>query len=175
MTSNWDNFVAMNREWKPGNAIEYISPEIPQFEVTGYKGERYEAMAPVPDEVLLAAGPFVDVMSFQHFGPVEKIRAGLARFAELTDKPVLLADSAGSLKQPDGTIRNDPAKYRETLAALREIPACVGFHLCGAYLRNHARNRGLRDEQERPDTETVAAITQANRETAEWAKRAAAH
>ena len=52
MGLHWDKFVAMNKGWKPGAAIEYISPEIPQFEVTEYKGERYETM--VPDTLDLA-------------------------------------------------------------------------------------------------------------------------
>jgi len=134
-------------------------------------GDRYEAMAPLPEEVLRAALPFVDVFSFQHFGPVQKIRADLARFAELTGKPVLLADSAGMIKQPDGTMRNDPVKYRETLLALRDVPACVGFHLCGAYLRNHARNRGLRAPTEAPDQEAIAGITAANRDMIQWSRR----
>ncbi len=133
-------------------------------------GDRYEAMAPVPEEVLLAARPFVDVFSFQHFGPVPKIRADLARFADLTGKPVLLADSAGSLKLPDGTLRNDPGKYRDTLAALREVSACIGFHLCGAYLRNHVRNRGLRGPDETPDRDAIAGITAANHDMAAWVK-----
>jgi hypothetical protein len=127
-------------------------------------------MAPVTEEVLLAARPFVDVFSFQHFGPVEKIRTDLSRFAELTGKPVLLADSAGSLKLPDGTLRNDPAKYRATLAALREIPACVGFHLCGAYLRNHARHRGLRGPDETPDRDAIAGIAAANQDMSNWVR-----
>jgi hypothetical protein len=134
-------------------------------------GDRYEANAPVSDEVLLAARPFVDVFSFQDFRPVEKIRADLTRFAALTGKPVLLADSAGNLKLPDGTIRNDPVKYRETLAALREVPACVGFHLCGAYLRNRARNRGLRGPDETPDQVAVEGITAANREMDAWVRQ----
>ncbi len=134
-------------------------------------GDRYEAMAAVDDEVLLAARPFVDVFSFQDFGPVEKIRADLTRFAALTGKPVLLADSAGNLKQPDGTIRNDPVKYRDTLRVLREVPACVGFHLCGAYLRNLARNRGLRGPDETPDQVAIDGITAANRELSAWANR----
>ena len=135
-------------------------------------GDRYEAMATVPDDVLLAARPFVDVFSFQHFGPVDRIRSDLTRFAQVTAKPVLLADSAGSIKKPDGTLGNDPVKYHQTMSALREIPACVGFHLCGAYLRNRARNRGLLDENEQPDTEAIQAITRANREMADWVKRA---
>lgn len=137
-------------------------------------GDRYEALAPVPEEVLSAARPFVDVFSFQHFGPVAKIRADLARFAEVVGKPILLADSAGTLKLPDGTLRTDPAKYRDTVAALREIPACVGFRLCGAYLRNRARNRGLRGPDETPDRETLAGITATNQEVADWVKDRAA-
>ncbi len=131
-------------------------------------GDRYEAKAPLPDEVLLAAQPFVDVFSFQHFGAVEQIRADLTRFSQLTGKPVLLADSAGMTPQPDGVIRNDPGKYRETLAALREIPGCVGYHLCGAYLRNTARKRGLRGPDETPDREAIDGIRAANRDMQTW-------
>jgi len=135
-------------------------------------GDRYEAQAPVPDQVLEAARPFVDVFSFQHFGPVEKIRADLDRFANATGKPVLLADSAGGVPLADGVKRNDPAKYAATLTALREVPGCVGFHLCGAYLRNRARNRGLLGPDEIPDREAIAGITAANREMSEWVRHA---
>lgn len=131
-------------------------------------GDRYEANALVADEVLLAAKPFVDVFSFQHFGPPAKIRTDLARFAARTGKPVLLADSAGSQRLPDGTVRNDPVKYRDTLLALREVPACVGFHLCGAYLRNRTRNRGLRGPDEVPDQVAIDGITAANQAMNAW-------
>jgi hypothetical protein len=134
-------------------------------------GDRYEAGMPVPEEVLRAALPFVDVFSFQDFAGVAKIAADLGKFAAITGKPVLLADSAGNLEQPDRVKRNDPAKYRATLAALREIPECVGFHLCGAYLRNHARRRGLRGPDETPDNESITGITAANREMAAWVRR----
>ncbi|MGH9840403.1 MAG: agarase, partial [Blastocatellia bacterium] len=59
------------------------------------------------------------------------------------------------------------------LRGLRDNPGCVGAHLCGAYLRNRARNRGLRDEHEQPDTENLQLIEQANREVATWLKRGA--
>jgi hypothetical protein len=131
-------------------------------------GDRYEVNAPLPEEVLLAARPYVDVFSFQHFGAPGEIREALGRFATLTGKPVLLADSAGQTPLPDGARRNDPERYRATMAALREIPACVGFHLCGAYLRNRARNRGLRGPDETPDHVAIAGITAANREMEGW-------
>ncbi|MCX8038833.1 MAG: agarase [Candidatus Sumerlaeia bacterium] len=133
-------------------------------------GDRYECMAPLAEEVLQAAVPFVDVLSFQHFGKVEAIRADLAKWANATEKPVLLADSCGSLPQGDGT-RQDAQKYEDTLSALREIPAAVGFHLCGAYLRNRVRRRGLRDEQERPDTAAIARIARANQSMTEWVEK----
>ena len=62
--------------------------------------------------------------------------------------------------------------YTEMLRTLREIPGCVGYHLCGAYLRNDVRKRALRDAAERPDDEALAAITAANRETAAWMRAA---
>ena len=51
------------------------------------------------------------------------------------------------------------------------MPACVGFHLCGAYLRNRVRNRGLRGPDERPDQEAVNGITTVNRAVQEWLSR----
>jgi len=55
-------------------------------------------------------------------------------------------------------------------AALRDTPACVGLHLCGAYLRNRARNRGLHEPDETPDRDSIAGITAANREMSDWIK-----
>jgi hypothetical protein len=53
---------------------------------------------------------------------------------------------------------------------LRALPGCVGYHLCGAYLRNTTRNRALRAADETPDGDAIAAMTVANREAAEWMK-----
>jgi len=136
-------------------------------------GDRYEANAALPEEVVRAALPWVDVLSFQHFGPPDKVKADLARWHELTGKPVLYADGCRSRKLPDGAQGHDAKGYTEVLAALREVRGCVGMHLCGAYLRNRTRRRGLRDESERPDPEALDAIARANRETLEWTKRAA--
>ena len=36
----------MATDWKPGDPIGYIRPEIPDFEMPDYQGERYEAMVP---------------------------------------------------------------------------------------------------------------------------------
>jgi len=134
-------------------------------------GDRYEARAPLPEQVLLAAKPYVDVFSFQHFGKPEDVQSDLEHFARLTGKPVLLADHARSIKEEDGTLRNDPKAYQEMMRRLRRIPACVGFHLCGAYLRNRVRRRGLRDEQEWLDVELIKVITETNLQTKQWIKQ----
>jgi hypothetical protein len=44
--------IAETSEWQPGDPIGYVNPEIPQFEVPPYTGERYEA--PVPDTLDIA-------------------------------------------------------------------------------------------------------------------------
>ena len=125
-------------------------------------GDRYEANAAIAQEVVEAAAPFVDVLSFQDFrDPV----AHLDEWHEKTGKPVLLADAAGLRLRapPGGFIPNDGEWYAEVLANLFNNPGCIGFHLCGAYQRNKARRRGLLDEFEKPDGENVELISAANR------------
>lgn len=130
-------------------------------------GDRYEAGAPIADEVIEAALPYVDVLSFQHFAPLEKVTANLTHWHEQTGRPVLLADYAAVVKHPDGSQSHNGEVYAQTLAALRELPGCVGLHLCGAYLRNETRKRAIRAADETPDTEAVEAITRANRQSAQ--------
>lgn len=130
-------------------------------------GDRYEANAPIAQEVIEAALPHIDALSFQDFrDPVKH----LAEWYEKTGKPVLLADAARIKWQtePGEFTRNNGAWYAETLAALLENPGCVGFHLCGAYQRNKARRYGLLDELENPDRENVEQMTEANRKVQQW-------
>ena len=129
-------------------------------------GDRYEANAPLVMEIIEGAREYVDVLSFQDFrDPVKH----LAEWHEKSGMPVLWADGARGRKIGDGpSLRNDGMWYREALAELRKNPGCVGAHLCGAYLRNRVRNRGLLDENEKPDTEMIAEIRAANLETEKW-------
>ena len=48
--------------------------------------------------------------------------------------------------------------------ALWDIAQCVGYHLCGAYLKNNARRYGLRDRANNQINETVAGIRAVNTE-----------
>ena len=132
-------------------------------------GDRYEANAPIATEVITAALPFVDVLSFQDFNkPVEH----LDEWHKKTGKPVLLADAAGVDWRSNAKFKpNNGPWYAETLAALHKNPGCIGFHLCGAYQRNKARRRGLLDEMENPDPEHVEIMATANRKISQWMER----
>ena len=94
-------------------------------------GDRYEAGRPIAEEVIQAAKPYVDVLSFQHFSTPAKVAENLRLWHQKTGKPVLLADHAMSVKQPDGSLRHNGTGYAEMLGRLRDVPGCVGYHLCG--------------------------------------------
>ena len=123
-------------------------------------GDRYEANAPIPIEVINAAKQYVDVISFQDFrDPIKH----LDEWHRKTGKPVLLADAAGvNFRSNEFYKPNNGDWYAKTLTGLFENPGCIGFHLCGAYQRNKARRRGLLDEMEKPDQQHVDQMAAAN-------------
>ncbi len=131
-------------------------------------GDRYEAAKPIAEEVIEASLPFVDVLSFQDFRKSDLVVKNLDHWHSKTGKPVLLADHAVAIKQPDGGQRHDGVGYAETLRSLQTLPSCVGSHLCGAYLRNEIRKRALRDASEHPDMDAIEAIKQANTAASQW-------
>jgi hypothetical protein len=126
-------------------------------------GDRYEGRQPLAEEVLKAAVPYVDVLSFQDFSPIQEVAERFDYWHEITGLPVLLADASARQKP------NDKAEaYSEKIKVLRERPHCVGWHLCGAYLTNTTRKRGVRDRQNRGDEELIQEMIAANRETASF-------
>ena len=128
-------------------------------------GDRYEANAPIAIEVIEAALPYVDVLSFQDF---RDPAVHLDEWHKKTGKPVLMADGSGMYKGEGIYKRVDGAWYARQIEALYNNPGCIGFHLCGAYQRNKARARGLLDEYENPDTENVEIIEQTNEKINDW-------
>jgi hypothetical protein len=104
----------------------------------------------------------VDVLSFQHFATPDKVSANLNHWHSKTGKPVLLADHAAVIKHDDGSQNHNGPGYAAMLKTLTEIPGCVGYHLCGAYLRNETRKRALRNADETPDANAIEAIIRAN-------------
>jgi len=109
-------------------------------------GDRYEANRPYALEVIESALPYINVLSFQHFDTPQAIVENLNLFAERTGMPILLADSgvADGRTWHTGTLALDAERYGKTLQkVVEEAPSCVGFHLCGAFLRNGVRKYGL--------------------------------
>jgi len=132
-------------------------------------GDRYEGRAPLAEEVLRAAVPFIDVLSFQNFGPIAEVAQSFRHWHDVTGLPVLLADAGGK----KGGWQRDT--YSHKIKTLRELSCCVGWHLCGAYLRNHVRQAGVRDEKMQPDQTYIDEMTVANRETAAFVRETAAY
>ncbi len=86
-------------------------------------GDRYEAGRPLAEEVIEAALPYVDVLSFQHLrrGQGRLEHAGGPRKPE---KPVLLADHAIVVNEEDGSARHDGQGYSQMLETLLAHPGC---------------------------------------------------
>jgi len=134
-------------------------------------GDRWEANRALPEEVVRAALPYVDVLSFQCFGEVDNIASKMRGWADFANRPVLLADAAGwscahgDVGWPPQADRNqDAVHYRGVMDALWDIPQSVGYHLCGAHIRNNARRYGFRDRANRPIPETIDGIRAVNAE-----------
>lgn len=137
-------------------------------------GDRYEGRGRMAKEVLMAAKPYVDVLSFQYFGTPENIRRDLTHWSEETGMPTLLADSGKHIRvaddQPGRT--HDTEVHSRIMDVSMEMPHCVGFHLCGAYTRNRIRHTGLLGEDESPDEAVIQAISATNRRAKRWVDEA---
>jgi len=68
---------------------------------------------------------------------------------------------------PQQDLTQDDIQYGEIMKALRKIPECMGFHLCGAYIKNNARRYGLLDLHDDEEV-TTKGIKSVNIEQAEW-------
>ncbi len=140
-------------------------------------GDRYDANCALPDAVLRAAGPYVDVISLQDFDTaVSGIRERLSRVAAITGRPVLLCDALMRmcpLVDGHAPAAAYAAAWMEIVRAARAEPACVGIHACGSYLRNEVRyarwrQPGCRDARNQVVTNMVDAFAAANADTASW-------
>ena len=137
-------------------------------------GDRYELNRPVSETVVLAARPYVDAFCFQCFKDPQPLFNDLKYWADKLKMPVFIADSA-RLEKNDSEEQihgksfkmHYTVKYEETLKLIRELPECVGFHLCGAYVQNFTRRFGLKNHQDIEETET-AEIKRINLEMQEW-------
>lgn len=132
-------------------------------------GDRYEARKLLAKEVIMAAAPYIDVLSFQHFAKPLQINTNLNYWHDLTGLPTILADSSHQTKDPvTGYMMHKLDGYPNTYKTLKENNSCIGYHLCGAYLENRARKRGLLREDETPHAKVVEMMTSVNSDMKEW-------
>jgi len=140
-------------------------------------GDRYEVQEALPMEVVKAADPYVDVLSFQAFAEPVKY---LSQWYQASGKPVLWAD--GSHRRE--TVQDNSGKYldgeyylvdgkwfAETIENLLQNPGVVGAHLCGGYIRNRYRRKGLIDEEEQPDEIAISEIQKGSQAVTDWLRQ----
>lgn len=138
-------------------------------------GDRYNGNIPIPEVVLEAAAPYIDVLSVQYFpgptvGGIDKMRDDLRRWSKLVDKPVLVADIGNNAPSPLRSTRPDALdtqkargdQYRVALESLLREDWLVGFHWCG-FIENHTRGWGIKTHHDEPHEDFIRPAIQANR------------
>lgn len=133
-------------------------------------GDRYEANRPLDISIIEGARPYVDMLCFQDF---RNPAGNLAYWYKETGIPVLWADGSKNMTLPGGQKTIDGEAYSEILKGLIENPGCVGAHLCGAYLSNRVRSKGLLDEGNQPYTEPINVIRDVHQQVEAWVREQA--
>jgi hypothetical protein len=132
-------------------------------------GDRYDAKRSIAREVIMAAKPYVDVLCFQHFAPPEDITQNLNRWHQLTGMPTLVADSAQNQRIKGTEYKtHHPEKYQRMFELLKNEPSCIGYHLCGAYIANRERKKGLLNENDEPDKHVIDKMARVHIDMKRW-------
>ena len=112
--------------------------------------DRYKLATPKPESVIDTAAEFIDAIGVQLSSkmPFEDISPTMVRWSERTGLPYIVADAIGTHKRDRlGFGYHDPAKYDFLLNAMREDKHCLGLNLCGGFVQNRTRQKGVYDEQ----------------------------
>jgi hypothetical protein len=139
-------------------------------------GDRYNGNKGIPEPVLRAMQPFVDVLSVQYFNePTDEgrrqMRDDLARWHEQSGgKPVVVADVGNWTPTELNPHRTSPipdqagraADYAATLDVLRAEPWFAGWHWC-SYVENTGRGWGLKDPWDEPYRDFTDPLADINR------------
>jgi len=138
-------------------------------------GDRYNGNREVPEAVLAAMGPYVDVLSIQYFPDAspegyERMRVDLAHWHAETGKPVLIADignwcATEANPHRTSSLRDQCHRGQDYVSAFEAVvdePWLVGWHWC-AYVENFARGWGLKDPFDSAYGELVSQVADFNR------------
>lgn len=119
-------------------------------------GDRYNGQALLPEIVLEAMAPTVDVLSIQHFPPLDPFLEKMPRWHEITGKPVINADCAFPMRTGGRVHAGGVAMqaergrlYAEWAEKCFRLPFFIGWHWC-AYIENTCRCAGLKDRFDQP-------------------------
>ena len=134
-------------------------------------GDRYEAGNLLSEDVINAAIPYTDAVCFQHFASPEKVVKNLNYWNRITGMPTMVADCCHAIKDENsGYLNHTLEGYPEMYRMIRDTPSCIGYHLCGAYLENRERKRGLLTENEQPHEDVVAMMKDVNFKMQKWVR-----
>jgi hypothetical protein len=145
-------------------------------------GDRYDGKLGIPRWLLEAIRPTVDVLSIQYYALWKDMADDLTNWYTLSDKPILLADSAflaptellpvserARVYVPDQAARGDTYRHFATQAYAQ--PHIVGWHWC-AFIENRARRSGIVNYQDEPYHDLVTRMRDTNRRIYEIARQA---
>jgi hypothetical protein len=139
-------------------------------------GDRYNGDNELPEVVLEAAKPYIDVLSVQYYpgndqASREKMITHARGLYERVGKPILIPDignwTATELN-PQRTMDGVPDQatrarhYIDTFTDLVREPWLLGWHWCG-YVENLSRGWGMKDPWDQPYTEYVDPVAEFNR------------
>lgn len=137
-------------------------------------GDRYNGNKGIPEVVLRAMAPFVDVLSVQYFtGKTEEEYAAmisdLRRWHEITGKPVVIADIGNWVPTEMNPHRTSDMHthaergedYAQGLARVMAEPWIIGWHWCG-YIENLGRGWGIKDPYDEFYSDLTDRIREAN-------------
>jgi len=133
-------------------------------------GDCYDLAIPLPEIVLDAASDYVDAIAVKTATDFSDTATRMTTVSWRSGLPFIIAD-VDYLTKPANRMagtRHDPEKYRLFMKSMQECSDCLGVNLCGGFVRNRIRQKGVYDEQENPDLEAVEGFIKTNGELTAW-------
>lgn len=137
-------------------------------------GDRFNGNKGIPEVVLRAMTKYVDVLSVQYFtgkssAEYSAMIDDLAKWHEITGKPVLIADIGNWVPTEMNPHRTSDMEtheergqdYANGLETIMREPWIIGWHWCG-FIENLGRGWGMKDPQDNFYTDMTEFLAKAN-------------
>jgi hypothetical protein len=138
-------------------------------------GDRYDGNQGIPEVVLYAMKPYVDVFSVQYFPEctetgIETMTNDLSAWQKITGKPVILADIGNSCPTLWNAKHSYPLNsqaeraewYVKSIGPLLKEPWFLGWHWC-SYIENYARGWGCKNPYDEAYRDFIEPVREFNR------------